>query len=159
MIKKLIFNLTNNNILLYNGLSVKPKTDILLHKYIGYYLIHNQSIIYNCARGTAQKNLEMDIFKSLLIPIPSLERQKEIVDYCEANDNLIKQLEKEIETNKKLAQQFITNIVNGEVEELDDTNSIISDDDKEVIEVLKTKVKKVVKKEKKHNIVIKDNTI
>lgn len=142
-----------------SGLSVKPKTDILLHKYIGYYLIHNQSIIYNCARGTAQKNLEMDIFKSLLIPIPSLERQKEIVDYCEANDNLIKQLEKEIETNKKLAQQFITNIVNVDVEELDDTNSIISDDDKEVIEVLKTKVKKVVKKEKKHNIVNEDNTI
>ena len=138
-----------------SGLSVKPKTDILLHKYIGYYLIHNQSIIYNCARGTAQKNLEMDIFKSLLIPIPSLECQKEIVDYCEANDNLIKQLEKEIETNKKLAQQFITNIVNVEVEELDNTNSIISDDDKEVIEVIKTKVKK----EKKHNIVIEDNTI
>ena len=89
------------------------------------------------------------------IPIPSLERQKEIVDYCEANDNLIKQLEKEIEINKKLAQQFITNIVNVEVEELDDTNSIISDDDKEVIEVIKTKVKK----EKKHNIVIKENTI
>ena len=141
-----------------SGLSVKPKTDILLHKYIGYYLIHNQSIIYNCARGTAQKNLEMDIFKSLLIPVPSLERQKEIVDYCEANDNLIKQLEKEIETNKKLAQQFITNIVNVEVEELGDTDSIISDDDKEVIEVLKTKVKKVVKKEKKHNIVNEDNT-
>ena len=81
--------------------------------------------------------------------------KKEIVDYCEANDNLIKQLKKEIETNKKLAQQFITNIVNVEVEELDDTNSIISDDDKEVIEVIKTKVKK----EKKHNIVIKENTI
>jgi len=58
---------------------VKPKTDILLHKYIGYYLLHNQSIIYNCARGTAHKNLEMDIFKLIKIPIPSLERQKEIV--------------------------------------------------------------------------------
>jgi type I restriction-modification system DNA methylase subunit/restriction endonuclease S subunit len=66
-----------------SGLSVKPKTDILLHKYIGYYLLHNQSIIYNCARGTAQKNLEMDIFKSIKIPIPSLERQKEIVKYLD----------------------------------------------------------------------------
>jgi type I restriction-modification system DNA methylase subunit len=50
-----------------SGLSIKPKTDILLHKYIGYYLLHNQSIIYNCARGTAQKNLEMDIFKSKVL--------------------------------------------------------------------------------------------
>jgi type I restriction-modification system DNA methylase subunit len=66
-----------------SGLSIKPKTDILLHKYIGYYLLHNQSIIYNCARGTAQKNLEMDIFKSIKIPIPSLERQQEIVKYLD----------------------------------------------------------------------------
>ena len=66
-----------------SGLSVKPKTDILLHKYIGYYLLHNQSIIYNCARGTAQKNLEMDIFKSIKIPIPPLEHQQEIVKYLD----------------------------------------------------------------------------
>jgi type I restriction enzyme S subunit len=66
-----------------SGLSVKPKTDILLHKYIGYYLLHNQNIIYNCARGTAQKNLEMDIFKSIKIPIPSLEKQQTIVAYLD----------------------------------------------------------------------------
>jgi type I restriction enzyme S subunit len=66
-----------------SGLSVKPKTDILLHKYVGYYLLHNQSIIYNCARGTAQKNLEMDIFKSIKIPIPSLDKQQEIVKYLD----------------------------------------------------------------------------
>ncbi len=109
-----------------SGLSVKPKTDILLHKYIGYYLLHNQSIIYNCARGTAQKNLEMDIFKSIKIPIPSLEHQKEIVEYCEYNDMLVKQLEKEIENNKKQAQQFITGIVKAQVqtEEPSDTSSV-----------------------------------
>lgn len=66
-----------------SGLSIKPKTDILSHKYIGYYLLYNQGIIYNCARGTAQKNLEMDIFKSIKIPIPSLERQNEIVKYLD----------------------------------------------------------------------------
>jgi restriction endonuclease S subunit len=111
-----------------SGLSIKPKIEILLHKYIGYYLLHNQSIIYNCARGTAQKNLEMDIFKSIKIPIPSIERQKEIVEYCEYNDTLIKRLEKEIENNKRIAQQFITNIVvnsknNAQSEEEDDNKS------------------------------------
>ena len=44
-------------------LTIEPKSNILLHKYLGYYILHNQSIIYSCARGTAQKNLEMDIFK------------------------------------------------------------------------------------------------
>ena len=109
-----------------SGLSIKPKTDILLHKYIGYYLLHNQSIIYNCARGTAQKNLEMDIFKSIKIPIPSLDKQQEIVKYLEYNDTLIKQLEKEIENNKRFAQQFITGIVKAQLqtEEQNDTSSV-----------------------------------
>ena len=66
-----------------SGLSVKPKTDILLHKYIGYYLLHNQRIIYNWARGPGQKNLEIDEFKSIKIPIPSLERQQKIVKYLD----------------------------------------------------------------------------
>jgi type I restriction-modification system DNA methylase subunit len=92
-----------------SGLTVKPKSSILLHKYIGYYLFHNQNGIYNCSRGTAQKNLEMDIFKSIKIPIPSLQRQQEIVAYCEINDTLIKQLENEIDNNKKEAQQFLKN--------------------------------------------------
>ncbi len=95
-----------------SGLSVKPKYNNLLHKYIGHYLFHNQHIIYNCARGTAQKNLEIDVFKSIKIPIPPLERQKEIIEYCEYNDNLIKQLETEIEKNKLMATNFLLNIIN-----------------------------------------------
>ena len=67
-----------------SGLSVKPKdTKILLHKYVGYYLYENQNIIYECARGTAQKNLDMDKFRAIKIPIPSLERQNEIVKYLD----------------------------------------------------------------------------
>tara|TARA_B100001093_G_scaffold138895_1_gene131489 strand:+ start:2850 stop:4760 length:1911 start_codon:yes stop_codon:yes gene_type:complete len=94
-----------------SGLSIKSKTDILLNKYIGYYLLHNQSVIYNCARGTAQKNLEMNIFKSIKIPIPSLERQKEIIEYCEFKDTIIKQLEKEIKNNKNQAKTIINSII------------------------------------------------
>jgi restriction endonuclease S subunit len=146
-----------------SGLSVKPKTDILLHKYIGYYLLHNQSIIYNCARGTAQKNLEMDIFKSIKITVPSLERQKEIVEYCEYNDTLIKQLENEIENNKKQAVQFITGIVKISVEALaeehDDISSVNTEpineekDEEEFIFEPKIKVKKIIKKVKKSFII------
>lgn len=63
-----------------SGLSVKPKNrEILLDKYLGYYLYENQHIIYDCARGTAQKNLDMDKFREIKIPIPTPERQQEIV--------------------------------------------------------------------------------
>ena len=47
----------------------------------------------------------------LKITVPSLEKQKEIVAYCDYNCNLIKQLENEIENNKELAEQFIKGIV------------------------------------------------
>jgi len=44
-------------------------------------------------------------------------------EYCEYNDTLIKQLEKEIDNNKKQAKQFIIDIVklHGQTEEKNDT--------------------------------------
>jgi type I restriction enzyme M protein len=67
-----------------SGLSAKPNdTKILLHKYVGYYLYENQNIIYECARGTAQKNLDMDKFRAIKIPIPPIDRQQEIVKYLD----------------------------------------------------------------------------
>jgi len=49
------------------------------------------------------------------IPIPSLERQKELVEYCDFNDDLIKQFEKEIENNKNQAKNCITSIVKSQI--------------------------------------------
>ena len=109
----------------------------------------------------------MDIFKSLKIPIPTLERQKEIVEYCEYNDTLIKQLEKEIENNKKQAQQFITGIVKKQVQkEQDETSTVNSElidevqDEIAFIEQViepKPKVKKIVKKAKKSTVIAENN--
>jgi hypothetical protein len=44
-----------------SGMTVKPKSREITHKYIGYYLYCNQKIVYDCSRGTAQKNMDMDI--------------------------------------------------------------------------------------------------
>ncbi len=77
--------------------------------YIYYYLQSEQLNIQKLAKYTTNLgHIGMDNFKNFKIPIPSLERQKEIVDYCEFNDNLIQQLEKEIEQNKKQANLFIS---------------------------------------------------
>ena len=94
-----------------SGLSIKPKVDNLLHKYLGYYLLNNQQEIYNCSRGSAQKNLEIDLFKIIEIPIPSLKKQRQIIEYCDRNCKLIKQLENEIENNKRIAKQFLNDIL------------------------------------------------
>jgi len=152
-----------------SGLSVKPKTDMLLHKYIGYYLFHNQNIIYNCARGTAQKNLEIDIFKSIKITIPPLEKQQEIVDYCEFNDTFIKQLEKEIENNKKQAEKCIKSIIKTQgIEEQTETISVntepideVQDEityiEEEIVIEPKPKTKIIIKKNVKKSLIIEDD--
>ena len=95
---------TNEKIFLNDsGLTIKPiNNNILNHKYIGYYFYCNQNIIYECARGTAQKNLDMDKFKNLKIPIPSLKKQEEIVKYLDfINETSIKTSEKKIEQLKE----------------------------------------------------------
>ena len=94
-----------------SGLSVKPKTDNVLHKYIAYYLLENQNIIYDCARGTAQKNLDMNKFKNLKIPIPSIEQQKEIIKQIDDLNNENEKLEKQIKQNIKKSKQIISGII------------------------------------------------
>jgi type I restriction-modification system DNA methylase subunit/restriction endonuclease S subunit len=153
-----------------NGFSLKSKQEDIMTKYLYYLLSHNKNNLTNLYQGTAQKVISKTNLKSIKIHIPSLERQKEIVEYCEYNDTLIKQLEKEIENNKKQAQQFITGIVKAQVqtEEQSDTssvntepidevqNEIVSVEEEFIIEP-KPKVKKIVKKFKKPIIVVEED--
>ena len=99
------------------------------YKYIWYYLNINKEkhlADNTICCGTPKKMISKDRCSNIKIPIPSLERQQEIVEYCEYNDTLIKQLEKEIKNNKKQAQQFIKGIVKLQVqtEEQSDTSSV-----------------------------------
>ena len=94
-----------------SGLSIKSKFEYLNDKYLGYYLLNNQEYIYNLSRGAAQKNLDIDKFKLMKIPIVTIEKQKEIIEYLEFNDNLIKTLEKENEINKNNAELLMKQIL------------------------------------------------
>jgi type I restriction-modification system DNA methylase subunit/restriction endonuclease S subunit len=89
--------------------------DKCLMKYV-YYILSNNEKLDKLKTGVGIPNITKGTLENLKIPVPSLERQKEIVEYCEYNDTLIKQLEKEIEQNKKQAQQFITGIVKAHVQ-------------------------------------------
>jgi len=145
-------------------LHFKSKSNIIITKYIYYYLLHNIPLIEKYFKGANQKSIvEEDLFK-IKIPIPSIERQKEIVEYCEYNDTLIKQLEKEIENNKKQAEKCITSIVKKVLEEQDDTISVntepideITSIEEEIIIEPKTKV--IIKKKVKKPLVIEDEDV
>jgi len=85
IITKYKVHLLNDKIFLNNfGVSVKPKTDIILHKYLGYYLYFQY------------KNINLKTLHLLDISIPSLEIQEEIVKYLDNINNTISQLENEI---------------------------------------------------------------
>jgi type I restriction-modification system DNA methylase subunit/restriction endonuclease S subunit len=141
--------------------------DVINKKYMFYYLQLIQPELLSIAKGTAQLGINQENFYKLKIPIPSLERQKEIVEYCEYNDILIKQLEKEIENNKKQAQQFISGIVKKQVQkEQDETSTVNSELIDEVQDEIafteqviepKPKVKKIVKKAKKSTVIAETN--
>jgi restriction endonuclease S subunit len=142
----------------------------IIKKYMFYYLQLIQPELLSIAKGTAQLGINQENFYKLKIPIPSLERQKEIVEYCEYNDTLIKQLDKEIENNKKQAQQFITGIVKAQVqtEEQNDTSSVNTEPidevqneivsvEEEVIIEPKPKTKIIIKKKVKQPLIIEED--
>jgi type I restriction-modification system DNA methylase subunit len=143
-----------------SGLSVKPKTDNVLHKYIAYYLLENQNIIYDCARGTAQKNLDMNKFKNLKIPIPSIEQQKEIIKQIDDLNDENKKLEEQIKQNIKKSKQIISGMVVKSIidnEPIDEVQNEIVSVEEEVIIEPKPKVKKIVKKVKKPLVIVEED--
>ena len=86
--------------------------DELIKKYMFYYLQSIQPELLSIAKGTAQLGINQENFYKLKISVPSIIRQKEIIEYCENNDILIKQLENEIKNNKKQAHQYINAVIN-----------------------------------------------
>ena len=149
--------------------SIIPKENTIDNDYLYYLLkVIIQDKIYKTQTGTAQPHVYSKYLQCFKIPVPSLERQKEIVKYCKYNDKLIKRLEKEIENNKKQAQQFITTIVKSKVQtkKHNDTssksnnevqNEIVSVEEEVNIELkpkIKNKVKKTVKKSKKNIVIV-----
>jgi type I restriction enzyme S subunit len=83
--------------------SSKDKNPIT-EKYAGTWLLQNQEIVYNLGNGTAQKGMKSTDFLSIEIPLPSLERQQEIVQAIDIWTNLAHQEES---TLKMLEQQMM----------------------------------------------------
>lgn len=93
------------------GLIIQENQVIM--KYLYYILKEiNTFSSKGCIGGGSLNKVFLSKIK---IPIPTLDRQKEIVEYCDYNDVVIKQIEKEMEYNKKNAQEFITGILKAQV--------------------------------------------
>jgi type I restriction enzyme S subunit len=148
----------NKFFLNHHGWTIICKNEIS-KKYMFYHLQSVQPELLSIAKGTAQLGINQENFYKLKIPVPTIERQKEIVEYCEYNDTLIKQLEKEIENNKKQAQQFITGIVKAQVkqdmEEQTETTSIASETNEVIQDILQIEEEIVIEPKPKTKVIIK----
>lgn len=105
-----------------NGFSLKSTKDYIMTKYLYYVLSLDKDYLVDLYQGTAQKVISKTNLKSIKVPIPSIEKQQEIIVYCEFNDYLIDQLEKEIENNKKFIKKFFDNVVKSDKSDLVDDN-------------------------------------
>ena len=100
-------NLTENAI----SISIINDNEIL-QKYLLYNMHYNQQEeLKKNTLGLAIPKLSIERLMTLKIPIPSIEKQKEIIKYLEFNDNLIKTLEKENEINKNNAELLMKQIL------------------------------------------------
>jgi type I restriction-modification system DNA methylase subunit len=105
----------NNCVMLLNykyylnsqGFTLISKDINILNKYIWYYLDNNKCLVYECGRGTAQIAIDIEEFKRIKLPIPSKERQAEVINYLELiiDNNDIN--EKKIINLKKLNEYYI----------------------------------------------------
>lgn len=93
---------------------ISKRSNEINYKYVWYYLNFNRKKYLTdntiCC-GTPKKMISKNRCSNIKISIPPLERQKEIVEYCELNDKNIKQIKEEIENNKKIAEKFIKNSI------------------------------------------------
>jgi len=79
-------------------------------KFVYYYLYNNLDIMNNLYTGDNIKHISKASIKGIIIPLPSLEKQNEIVKFCENNDMNIKKLEEEIENSKNRMMQYMKDV-------------------------------------------------
>lgn len=64
--------------------------DKIYQKYLNAYCSNISNIIYSCCVGVVQKNIDIEKFKNISIPLPSLKDQEAIVQQMEKYDELVK---------------------------------------------------------------------
>lgn len=124
-------------------------TNICINKYIHYYLNSILTEIQNLTvYTTGNGNIPMDKLMETIIPIPPIEKQKEIVEYCDSINSYIESSEKQITNidneikltmNKYLSQPNIKDEQVKKNDEIDEKYEKLSDSVKSIHE----KVKKV----------------
>jgi type I restriction enzyme S subunit len=105
-----------------SGLSVKPKnTDEISQDFLNLQFLHLNDYIYSLARGTAQKNLNVPVFRKIEIHYPkSFPEQQHIVSILDKAFAAIDKAKANAEQNLKNAKELFESYLQGVFEKKGD---------------------------------------
>lgn len=87
----------------------KDKSTVNL-KYCYYYLLNNINILQSEFKGLGLQHITKVSINNISIPVPSIERQQEVIKYCDEINDDIKGLNIDIENKKKRAEEYVNNV-------------------------------------------------
>lgn len=94
-------------IFLSDAFSVEPCSNSkVMHKYLFYYLRHNQQKIYALQKGAGVPHVHGSDISKFKIPLPPLAVQKEIVEILDTFTGMIDNLQKELEQRQKQFEHY-----------------------------------------------------
>ena len=88
-----------------SGLSINAGKE-LLQSYLNHHILHLNDDIYNLGKGAAQRNLDVNSFRNLIIAIPPLSTQLSIVSELDKINELIRLKKEQLKDYDNLAQSI-----------------------------------------------------
>jgi len=76
-------------------------------EYLYYFLLSNKDKLEHGFTGSTIKHLSKSFINNLDIPVPTKEKQKEIVEYCDNLSEMINKIEQQIKDSTNLMQQIM----------------------------------------------------
>lgn len=100
---------------------VRPKNEDYINEYL-YWILQSKvmtEFVNLTSRGSTIIHLYQDTFQNMFIPIPSIDEQKQIVDFIDYKtaeiDKIIKRIEREIELINEYRTSLINEVVTGKI--------------------------------------------
>ena len=85
---------------------IKPNSDNLNKRFLYHYIKGQEFFIQQCQQGAGIPSVNSDKIKKLLIPLPPLSIQQEIVSVLDSFTTLIDKMKKEVELREKQYEYY-----------------------------------------------------
>lgn len=83
---------------------IKVKSDQVLSDYLYYFLKSIKDKVINQGRGVAQNNINLKVLRNIIVPVPSIENQKNIIKILQVTESVIGRRQQQIEALSALKQ-------------------------------------------------------